>query len=103
MQIRYSYPIIPYDNSGDEYYFFIISIEGQSFLFRKYIYNSSSNSVSFNISYSYNTYMDIYKSIASFIKHLLLFLNIQLQSCAQKWLSNCPNCHTTPLKESGTS
>ena len=64
MQIRYSYPIIPYDNSGDEYYFFIISIEGQSFLFRKYIYNSSSNSVSFNISYSYNTYMDIYKSIA---------------------------------------
>ena len=48
------YPIIPYGHSNNEYYYSIISIEGGELLFRKYIYNSENNSVSYNDSYIYN-------------------------------------------------
>ena len=64
MSKEYTYPIVPYGYSDNEYYFLIISTDTNSFIFRKYIYNSSSNTIIFSNSYNYTTGVTHYKSLS---------------------------------------
>ena len=78
MRTRSSYPIIPYGHSGNQYYYLIITVEEQNIIFRKYIYDSSSNTISFNNSYYYNTEISLYKSIGC---ELMYYSNQKVISC----------------------
>ena len=73
-----TYPIIPYAHSGKEYYYLIISKVGVKIIFRKYIYDSSSNSISHNSSYYYDTVTSIYGRIAC---ELMYYLNKKVVAC----------------------
>ena len=48
-----SYPIIPLENLGNDYYFVIITKEGNKIIFRKYKYNSNDNQISYINNYDY--------------------------------------------------
>ena len=63
MNQEYTYPIVPYGYSDNEYYFLIISTDEKNFIFRKYIYNSSSNTIVFSNYYNYTAETNHYKSL----------------------------------------
>ena len=73
-----SFPIIPYGHSGNEYYYLIVSKVEKRIIFRKYIYNSSLNSVVYVKAYTYELIYGFYNSIAC---ELMYYSNNKVVTC----------------------
>ena len=79
MRNKSSYPIIPYGHSETQYYYFIITVEDNVVKFRKYIYNSYSNNIIKENTYTYDTTKSsVYGAIGC---QLMNYTNQKVISC----------------------
>ena len=64
--------IIPYKKSGNDYYYVIINIEGQYIMIRQYIFNSFSNTITYQESNSTSYYVNYFNPEPTSLSCLLM-------------------------------
>ena len=81
IEYRVGYQIVPYDHSGSNYYYAIISAKPNYLIINNYIFHSSDNSVEFEGKYNYSSPFNYNLEVISLSCKLMKYLNNKVIFC----------------------